>query len=126
MIKEIINTIKETAKKDRAKEKKQNEEAKKKCDALSLQDRYYYGTMVKESRTSWITFLTFPFYFTFYFGLFALIAFVAFNINLKEPALILIGMLFRLYPIWLTMFIVFELLELIEMKKFKLKLLGIK
>ena len=127
MITEICKSIGKVLAKERIKEKKQNELARKKCDALSLQDRYYYGQMIKDNRNTWFFWIiTFPFYAAFYLGLFSLVMFLAFNINLKEGFILLLGMLFKLYPVWFMMFIAFELIELINEKRFKLKLLGIK
>jgi hypothetical protein len=126
---DLIEKIYKLHKESKKKRELERIQVRKKFDSMSLSELNAYEQLVerKDSSNLLVGIVTFPFYITFYLGIFGLVMKYAFNIDLlilfKEISLTLLGFVPNLITIWLLVVIIYNFLNAVNLNKYKKRLL---
>jgi len=103
---------------------KEEEKCQKKFDSLSLEERNAYEQIVDRQRTEIIIpVVSILFKFIIYLGVFGLICFFLFEIDIAIPILNIVQSLFKLLPLIIVLCILSEIINSSRINKLKRKLL---
>ena len=108
----------------RMNKRKEREKLQKKFNSLSLVDRNAYEQIVSRHNENYNELITLPIKIPFYLGIFGLVMYYAFNINILNAMSIISINVLKLFIPCLIIFVILSLINEYHISKLKRKLLN--